>query len=170
MRPERAAARRSASGAIPIFRPTRHSKCRRWSRTLADGKLHARGPYYGGTHLDLGPSACLRIGGVRVAVSSQIAQMADRAMFRFVGIEPERQAILVVKSSTHFRADFAPIASQVLIGLAPGPMPYNPADLPFTRLRDGLRLCPNGPAFETARAATARPDRTGPTVGAVQQT
>ena len=138
--------------------------------TLADGKLHATGPYYGGSHLDLGPSACLRIGGVRVAVSSRIAQMADRAMFRFVGIAPERQAILVVKSSTHFRADFAPIASQVLIGLAPGPMPYNPADLPFTRLRDGLRLCPEGPAFETARAATARPDRTGPTVGVVQQT
>ena len=123
---------------------------------LSDGALHATGPYYGGTHLNLGPSACLRIGGVRVVVTTGIAQMADREMFRFVGIVPENQAILVVKSSTHFRADFAPIAQEILIARAPGPMPFDPADLPFTRLRDGLRLSPGGPAFANPRAAAAR--------------
>jgi microcystin degradation protein MlrC len=130
---------------------------------LSDGKVHATGPYYGGTHLNLGPSACLRIGGVRVVVTSRIAQMADREMFRFAGVAPEEQAILVVKSSTHFRADFAPVARKIIVACAPGPMPFNPADLPFTRLREGLRLCPNGPVFETASAETARPDhgRTG---------
>jgi len=122
---------------------------------LSDGRLHATGPYYGGTRLDLGPSACLRIGGVRVAVTSGIAQMADREMFRFVGIVPEDQAILVVKSSTHFRADFGPIAADILIARAPGPMPFDPADLPFTRLRTGLKLSPNGPVFDAARARAA---------------
>ncbi|RAP43206.1 microcystin degradation protein MlrC [Rhodovulum viride] len=117
---------------------------------LSDGSLQATGPYYGGTRLDLGPSACLRIGGVRVAVTSQIAQMADREMFRFVGIVPEHQSILVVKSSTHFRADFAPVAGAILVACAPGPMPFDPADLPFRRLRTGLRLSPNGPAFDPA--------------------
>ena len=135
---------------------------------LSDGTLHATGPYYGGTRLELGPSACLRIGGVRVAVTSRIAQMADREMFRFVGIAPEEQAILVVKSSTHFRADFAPIATEILIALAPGPMPFDPADLPFTRLRPGLRLSPNGPAFGGARAPDARSDRGGTAVAAAQ--
>ncbi|MBL3610669.1 M81 family metallopeptidase [Rhodovulum sulfidophilum] len=120
--------------------------------TLSDGALRATGPYYGGTRLDLGPSACLRIGGVRVAVTSHIAQMADREMFRFVGIVPEEQSVLVVKSSTHFRADFAPIAAEILVACAPGPMPFNPADLPFTQLRKGLRLSPNGPAFDPAGA------------------
>ncbi|TNJ40161.1 M81 family metallopeptidase [Phaeobacter sp. B1627] len=115
--------------------------------TLSDGQLHATGPYYGGTRLALGPSACLKIGGVRVVVTSAIAQMADREMFRFVGISPEEQRLLVVKSSTHFRADFSPIARAILVACAPGPMPFNPADLPFTRLRQGLRLSPNGPAF-----------------------
>lgn len=114
---------------------------------LVTEKLHATGPYYGGSWLDLSPAACLRIGGVRVVVTSKIAQLADREMFRFVGIEPEEQAILVVKSSTHFRADFDPIAEATLICLAPGPMAFSPADLPFTRLRAGLRLSPNGPAF-----------------------
>lgn len=115
---------------------------------VSDGKLRATGPYYGGTLMDLGASACLRIGGVRVVVTSRIAQMADREMFRFVGIDPEEQAILVVKSSTHFRADFASIARGILVARAPGPMPLSPADLPFTRLREGLRLFPNGPSFE----------------------
>ena len=124
---------------------------------LSDGKMQATGPYYGGTHLDFGPSACLRIGGVSVVVTSRIAQMADREMFRFVGVEPEEQAILVVKSSTHFRADFTPIAREIIVAVAPGPMPFNPADLPFTRLREGLRLCPNGPAFKTARADPGTP-------------
>lgn len=114
---------------------------------LSDGKMQATGPYYGGTHINLGPSACLRIGGVRVAVTSRIAQMADREMFRFVGIDPAQQAILVVKSSTHFRADFKQIARAIIVARAPGPMPLNPADLPFTRLRQDLRLFPNGPAF-----------------------
>ncbi|SDY78551.1 M81 family metallopeptidase [Citreimonas salinaria] len=132
--------------------------------TLSDGSLRATGPYYGGTGLDLGPSACLRIGGVRIVVTSRIAQMADREMFRFVGIAPEEQAILVVKSSTHFRADFAPIASDILVAVAPGPMPLDPADLPFTRLRPGLRLSPNGASFGDARAAVARPD-TGDAAG-----
>ncbi|MGY9047058.1 MAG: M81 family metallopeptidase [Rhodobacterales bacterium] len=128
---------------------------------LSDGKCHATGPYYGGTRLDLGPSACLRVGGVRVVVTSRIAQMADREMFRFVRIIPEDQQILVVKSSTHFRADFAPIARDILVARAPGPMPFNPADLPFTRLRPGLRLSPNGPVFGGPRANTARPDSGG---------
>ncbi|ASM71171.1 MULTISPECIES: M81 family metallopeptidase [Roseobacteraceae] len=136
--------------------------------TLSDGRLHATGPYYGGTMLDLGVSACLRIGGVRVVITSRIAQMADRAMFRFAGVVPEDQAILVVKSSTHFRADFAPIAREILVARSPGPMPFDPADLPFTRLRAGLRLSPNGPSFGAARVDAARPDPGGPSA-AVQQ-
>lgn len=135
--------------------------------TLSDGAVHATGPYYGGTRLNLGPSACLKIGGVRVVITSAIAQMADREMFRFAGVTPEDQAILVVKSSTHFRADFAPIARAILVGCAPGPMPFDPADLPFTRLRPGLRLSPNGPLFEGPRADPRHPE-SGGLSGAVQ--
>jgi microcystin degradation protein MlrC len=125
--------------------------------TVSDGLLHATGPYYGGARLDMGPSACLRIGGVRVVVTSRIAQMADREMFRFAGVVPEDQTILVVKSSTHFRADFAGIARAILVARSPGPMPFDPADLPFTRLRRDLRLSPNGPTFGALRVTAARP-------------
>jgi microcystin degradation protein MlrC len=114
---------------------------------LSDGHLTASGGYYGGARMGLGPSACLRIGDVRVVVGSRKAQLADQEMYRFVGIEPRDAAILVNKSSVHFRADFEPIAEAVLVCAAPGPMPVDPAVLPWTRLRKGVRIAPNGPAF-----------------------
>jgi microcystin degradation protein MlrC len=114
---------------------------------LSDGKFVAPGPYFGGRDMDMGPSASLRIGGVRVVVSSHKAQLADQSMYRYVGIEPTEQAILVNKSSVHFRADFEPIAERLLICAAPGAMPVDTAALPWTRLRRGIRIKPNGPAF-----------------------
>jgi microcystin degradation protein MlrC len=117
---------------------------------LSDGTFVAPGPYYGGRDMDMGPSAALRIGGVRVVVSSHKAQLADQSMYRYVGIEPTEQAILVNKSSVHFRADFEPIAEKLLICAAPGAMPADTAALPWTRLRPGIRTRPNGPAFVAA--------------------
>ncbi|MBD9528516.1 M81 family metallopeptidase [Paracoccus sp. PAR01] len=115
---------------------------------LSDGHVHATGPYYGGTRIDMGPSAALEIDGIRVVVTSHIAQMADRNFYRMVGITPEDQKILVNKSSVHFRADFEPIAETILVATAPGAMPLCPSALPWTRLRAGMRLRPMGPVFK----------------------
>src|SRR4030081_3149432 len=48
---------------------------------LSDGQFVAPGPYYGGRDMDMGPSAALRIGDVRVVVSSHKAQLAGQALF-----------------------------------------------------------------------------------------
>src|SRR6201991_2184322 len=117
---------------------------------LSDGQFVAPGPYFGGRDMDMGPSACLRIGDVRVVVSSHKAQLADQSMYRYVGIEPTQQSILVNKSSLLFRADFEPIAERLIICAAPGAMPADTAALPWTRLRPGIRIKPNGPAFTAA--------------------
>ncbi|GGF70645.1 microcystinase C [Azorhizobium oxalatiphilum] len=114
---------------------------------LSEGTFDATGPYFGKGPMFLGRSACLRIGGVRVVVASRKAQLADQAMFRYVGIEPTEQAILVNKSSVHFRADFTPIAETILVCTAPGAMPLSPASLPWKHLRPGVRLEPNGRSF-----------------------
>jgi len=114
---------------------------------LSDGRFVAPGPFYGGSRINLGLSACLRIGEVRIVLGSRKAQMADQAMYRQVGIEPTEQAILVNKSSVHFRADFEPIAAAILVCAAPGPMPVDPAALPWRRLRPGLRTSPLGQPF-----------------------
>lgn len=121
--------------------------------SLSDGRFLAKGPYYKGIHMALGPSACLRRGGIRIVVTTDKAQMADQEMFRFVGIEPMAQKILVLKSATHFRADFEPIAAEVLVAIAPGSMKIDPALLPWARLPDDIRLNPGGPTFAATRKA-----------------
>ena len=86
--------------------------------------------------------SCLEIDGVRVAVVSGKKQLLDRALLRMVGVHTEQMRIVVVKSSNHFRADFQPNASHVLVAKAPGPMAADPADLPWTKLPASIRRRP----------------------------
>ena len=132
---------------------------------LSDGQFVATGPYYGGRDMDMGPSAALRIGDVRVVVSSYRAQLADQSMYRYVGIEPLEQSILVNKSSVHFRADFEPIAEKLLICAAPGAMPADTASLPWTRLRPGIRIKPNGAAFMPETTSRSKSHSTSSATG-----
>ena len=78
---------------------------------LGDGKFTGTGPMWRGARIDLGPMALLEIAGVRVIVGSVKMQAADQSIFRHFGIEPTEEAILALKSSVHFRADFQPIAA-----------------------------------------------------------
>src|SRR5258706_7343196 len=75
---------------------------------LSDGQFVAPGPYYGGRDMDMGPSACLRIGDVRVVISSHKAQLADQAMYRSVGVEPTEKAIPANQEPGHFLPAFRP--------------------------------------------------------------
>ncbi len=102
---------------------------------LGDGKFTGTGPFYQGCQMDLGPMACLRRGGVRVILSSRRQQAADQAMFRHLAIEPRDQKILILKSSVHFRADFAPIAREILMVDSPGENISNLHELEFRKCR-----------------------------------
>lgn len=110
---------------------------------LTDGHFVCTGPMAGGNTANLGPTALISPApGLRVIVTSRKMQAYDQALFRHVGIEPAEQRILALKSSVHFRADFQPISEVVLVVAAPGPVVADPATLPFTSLRPGLRLRP----------------------------
>lgn len=110
--------------------------------SLSDGEFDATGPYYKGVRLSLGQSALLEIGGVSIVVGAKKVQCADQAMFAHFGLDPSAQEILVVKSSVHFRADFEPIASEVLVVSSPGPNPADHRSLDYQNLRRGVRLMP----------------------------
>ncbi len=114
---------------------------------LGDGSFTATGPMFGGSHMQLGPMAALRVGGLTVVVSSRRMQAADQAMFRHLGIEPADHAALVLKSSVHFRADFTAIAGEIIVVASPGPNPVDHLALDYRRLCPGLRLLPLGPAY-----------------------
>jgi microcystin degradation protein MlrC len=112
---------------------------------LGDGRFKATGPMYGGNRMDLGPMALLRplaAPGVEVAVSSRRLQAADRAILHHLGVDPAQKRILALKSSVHFRADFEPLASEVLIVVAPGAVVADPSGLPFRHLPPGIRRRP----------------------------
>ena len=112
---------------------------------LGDGRFTGTGPFYRGARFELGPMALLELGGVRIAVASRKQQAADQAMFRHLRAEPADHAVLVLKSSVHFRADFGAIAGRILVVEAPGPNVADPAKLPFRKLRPGMRTSPKRP-------------------------
>lgn len=118
---------------------------------LGDGKFTCTGPMFKGFRMTLGNMAVLRskaAPGVRVVLASRKCQAADQEMFRHVGIEPKKEKILALKSSVHFRADFEPIAKEVLVVKAPGPALADPVEFKWTKLRKGIRMRPLGPVFQ----------------------
>ena len=115
---------------------------------LGDGKFTCTGPMFKGFRMTLGNMALLRsraAPGVRVVLASRKCQAADQEMFRHVGIEPRKQRMVALKSSVHFRADFEPIAKEILVVKSPGPALADPAEFKWTKLRKGVRLRPLGP-------------------------
>jgi microcystin degradation protein MlrC len=109
---------------------------------LTDGRFTLTGPMGAGNPADLGPCALIGIGGVRVIVVSRKMQALDQAILRHFGIEPADLRLIGLKSSVHFRADFAPMARQIIVAIAPGPVVADPATLTFTRVRPQVRRRP----------------------------
>lgn len=110
--------------------------------SLSDGVVPLHGPMTAGSTVQLGLSAGVEIDGIRVHLVSGQCQMLDLDLFRFLGVMPEAMRLLVNKSSVHFRAAFAPIASHILVAVAPGPMAADPSTLPWQRLPHGMALKP----------------------------
>ncbi|MEV6975935.1 M81 family metallopeptidase [Kitasatospora sp. NPDC093806] len=74
-----------------------------------------------GNRVDFGTCARVTVGATEVIVASQRRQVLDPEILRLHGIVPERQRVIGVKSSSHFRAGFADVAGLVLVADAPGP-------------------------------------------------
>jgi microcystin degradation protein MlrC len=105
-----------------------------------NGRFTGTGPFYLGCNMDLGPMARVRLGGLDIIVSSRKQQAADQAMFRHVGAEPASYRILALKSSVHFRADFAALADEILVVEAPGANIANLHTLRYRHLLPGTEL------------------------------
>lgn len=109
---------------------------------LTDGAFMLTGPMGAGNPGNLGDTALVDINGVKVMIASRKMQALDQAILRHVGIEPADCPILALKSSVHFRADFGPIAEQVIVAVAPGPVVADPATLNFRHVRAEIRRRP----------------------------
>jgi microcystin degradation protein MlrC len=103
---------------------------------LSDGAFVGRQGLVAGSARNMGPSALLQIGGVRVALISERQQLLDPAQLDVLGIDLSQVQTLVVKSRGHFRAAFDGFASadRILEVDCPGLTTPNLATLPWTRL------------------------------------
>ena len=99
---------------------------------------------FGGTMAPLGRLARLRIGGpsdadaIDVVVNDYRMQSFHPDCFAAAGIDPNRPRVLVVKSTQHFHAGFAPIAREILYLSAPGSASMDMASLPHRQVRRPL--------------------------------
>lgn len=87
---------------------------------LSSGEFTYGGPMAKGLAGSMGPTMVLQIGGVETIVTTHRLQVLDREIFLSQGIDPARKAFVAVKSAHHFRADFEPIAREVILVDAAG--------------------------------------------------
>ncbi|MCA3251370.1 MAG: M81 family metallopeptidase [Pseudomonadota bacterium] len=88
----------------------------------------------GEPRLPLGRTARLRIGGVEVIANTERQQVFDPRVFTAHGIDPSACRVLVVKSTTHFRNGFAPLAGAIIDCETPGSVTTDPTLLGHRRL------------------------------------
>lgn len=105
-------------------------------RSLQDGRFVFTGPMSRGITLDIGPTAVLRVGGIDIVLSNTRHQVLDPGFFTHAGIDPKDYAVVVVKSTQHFRAAYGPMAKQILIiDSGDGLTSYDLKAFPFKKLR-----------------------------------
>jgi len=89
-------------------------------KTISDGELVLKGPMMTGDVVQLGRTVVFHVKGIDIILTENRYQPFDLEFFRSNGITPEDKKILVTKSSAHFRADFEPIAKEVIEVGTPG--------------------------------------------------
>jgi microcystin degradation protein MlrC len=81
-----------------------------------------------------GDSVALQCHGIDIIVNSKRTQVLSPDVFTNFGIDARQKRLLVVKSTQHFYAGFAPIASEILYMAAPGAIAPIMTQIPFTRV------------------------------------
>jgi microcystin degradation protein MlrC len=109
-------------------------------RSIGEVAFTNRGPMGAGSRSRLGQTAVLEVrtdGGpsIDVIVCEHRIQVLEPEVFRACGIDPEQRRVLIVKSSVHYRAAFAPLASRLVDVDGPGLASPNLANFHYRRLR-----------------------------------
>jgi len=104
-------------------------------RALTDGEWIVRGPMYTGVKVQMGASAVLDTGKVRIVVVSRHHEPWDQGVFTSLGIDPKAQRFLLLKSRIHYRAGFAPIAAATITCDGDGVTTSNNDLLRFSEVR-----------------------------------
>lgn len=83
--------------------------------SVQQGRFTFTGPMSRGIALDIGPTVVLRAAGIDIVVAGSRHQVLDPGFFTHAGLDPTHYAVVVVKSSQHFRAAFGPMARTIVV-------------------------------------------------------
>ena len=90
----------------------------------------------GAARVPMGLAVWLEIGGIDVVVNSIRVQTFAPDAFTGLGIDLASKRLIAVKSSWHFQACFAPIASRIISLATPGAIQMNFAEIDYRKRRD----------------------------------
>jgi len=92
--------------------------------------------WMGSSKMEMGTGVWLEVDGVHIIVSDKRTQAFHPVGFEDLGLALADMRIVVVKSSQHFYAGFAPVASEVVYIAGPGSISPDYGNIPYTK-RDG---------------------------------
>lgn len=85
-------------------------------------------------HVPMGTAALIRVGGADILLTSRRKQVYGADLFESAGADPRTYPLVVLKSSQHFYAGFAPLAHQVIYCAPPGALQLDFASLPYAKI------------------------------------
>jgi microcystin degradation protein MlrC len=88
-----------------------------------------------GTPAKLGDCALIASNGIEVVLTTYRCQAFGLDLFTQLGCDPAARKLVVVKSSQHFRAAYAPIATRIILVDAPGVATKDITTLPFHKIK-----------------------------------
>jgi len=103
-------------------------------KVISDGTYVLEGPGGNGMLGEMGLTAVLAIGAIRLNMRSIPHFEWDQGIHKSVGLDPARAALVFVRSPAHFRASYAPIAARIFLADTPGPTCLNMRRIPFTKV------------------------------------
>ncbi len=91
---------------------------------------------FGRSRVPLGAAAVVRLVGTEIDVilNTNRTQTFEPDIFANLGVDPLAKQLLLVKSTNHFHAGFAPIAREVLYARVEGPYPDDPRKTDYRKL------------------------------------
>lgn len=102
---------------------------------LGDGRFHYDGGIFDGTEGNMGPTAVLAIGTIRVLIMTYATYDWRDEQFRAMKLDPTKAKFIVAKNPMNYRLAYGDLAKAIYILDTPGPTPVTMRNVQFTRLK-----------------------------------
>jgi microcystin degradation protein MlrC len=96
------------------------------------------GPLRKGVPIDLGAAAVIDADGIVLILTSVSHTALDLDPFGQFGLNPREFDLILLRSKTHFRAEYEPLASEIIIVDTPDWGPAELTTLPYRNVRPGV--------------------------------